>query len=213
MDFRLVYEGSLKSSGNSARHVDEKHNIRKAFHIQLAELYERHPSLRHRKTYIREEDRWTEAARKEGEHFADAGASEVETMARRFARCGFRFVPLVNKRLELVCSLDILFLRRENPGDLILRGGDVDNRIKTLLDALRLPADGSELPANCAPEADEDPFFCLLENDSLVTALNVTTDRLLTPLKPGQRENEVVLLVHVKIRATQVGLENLGLLD
>jgi hypothetical protein len=27
---------------------------------------------------------------------------------------------------------------------------------------------------------DEDPFFCLLEDDSLITEVNITTDRLLT---------------------------------
>ncbi len=64
-----------------------------------------------------------------------------------------------------------------------------------------------------APEATEDPFFCLLENDSLVTQLNVTTDRLLPPLKDGQHENEVVLIIKVKVKAAKVYVENLNLIS
>src|SRR6266849_6098917 len=52
---------------------------------------------------------------------------------------GKQFVPLVRQSLALACSLDILFLRREEPGSLILQGGDIDNRIKTLFDALKMP--------------------------------------------------------------------------
>jgi hypothetical protein len=138
-----------------------------------------------------------------GNWFPDPDTSFMETFARRFSRCGFRFVPLVNRELKLICGLEILFLRRENPGDLILRGGAIDNRIKTLLDALRIPENGTELPLNAVPDADEDPFFCLLENDSLVTDLNITTDRLLRPLRLGENENDVVLVmkIHVKARA------------
>lgn len=102
-------------------------------------------------------------------------------------------MPLVHKYQHLICGLDILFLRRENPGDLILQGGNIDNRIKTLLDALRIPNDCNEIDS--APEEGEDPFFCLLQNDSLVTELNVVTDKLLTPLKAGQHPNEVVLII------------------
>ena len=54
------------------------------------------------------------------------------------------------------------------------------------------------------------PFYCLLENDSLVTELNVTTDRLLTPLKDGQHPNEVVLIIKVKVKATMLNDYNMN---
>ena len=60
---------------------------------------------------------------------------------------GFKFAPLVNKKLELVSELDILFLRPEEPGQ-IVSGGDIDNCLKTLFDALRCPSNKHEIPNN-----------------------------------------------------------------
>ena len=52
---------------------------------------------------------------------------------------GNRFVPLVSKAGGFTCSLDILFLRRDDPEGPIESGGDIDNRLKVLLDGLRMP--------------------------------------------------------------------------
>lgn len=217
MEFRLIYEGQLKGSGNKNPRVSEKHAIRKQIHKQLAELWATHPTLRTMSSYVRPPKN---ALPREGGILiddvigrggqGDHGLTYVETMASEFNRCGYRFVPLVSKRLDFICSLNILFLRRENPGDLLAQGGDIDNRIKTLFDALRIPNNSSEVIGT--PEADENPFFCLLEDDCLVTELSVTTDRLLTPLKENQHKNEVVLIIQVKIKAVKVSIGNLSLL-
>jgi hypothetical protein len=45
-------------------------------------------------------------------------------------RGDFVFFSLVREKLNLVCDLDILFLRRDDPGKLIGGGGDLDNRIE-----------------------------------------------------------------------------------
>lgn len=213
MEFRLVYEGSLKATTTNNARVADKHAIRKQFHRQLVEFWDRHPGLLEKKTYIpTQSDKQVLENQADGIQINDPGATVYETLARQFSRCGFRFVPLVNKSFNAVCGLTILFLRRDNPGNLILPGGDIDNRIKTLLDALRVPENGSELPPNCVPEADEDPFCCLLENDSLVTELNVTTDRLLSPLKDSQRQNDVFLIIQVKVKTLKLTWENMNLL-
>jgi len=60
-------------------------------------------------------------------------------------------------------------------------GGDIDNRVKTILDALRVPAEPNAVPQGDAPRPDEVPFYCVLEDDKLVTALSVQTERLLEP--------------------------------
>jgi hypothetical protein len=98
---------------------------------------------------------------------------------------------------SLACALDILFLRRDQPGDLIKHGGDIDNRIKVLFDALRMPQDEQELTGQ-KPDVAEDPFFCLLQDDKQITEVKITTDRLLTPQASDEGINDVHLIIHVK---------------
>jgi len=107
-------------------------------------------------------------------------------------------VPIVTKAGGYSCSLRILFLRRDNPGHLIASGGDIDNRLKVLFDGLRMPDTVGELGA-LPLEADENPFFCLLEDDSLITSVTVTTDRLLIPQDTGERIHDVYLVIHATV--------------
>jgi hypothetical protein len=65
-----------------------------------------------------------------------------------------------------------------------------------LFDALRMPSNCDEVDGK--PEDDDDPFFCLLEDDRLITEVRVTTDRLLTPLASGENRNDVRLIIHVR---------------
>lgn len=121
-----------------------------------------------------------------------------EILADNYARCGYRFLPLIGSEAgDEACALDILFLRRDQPGDLVKHGGDIDNRMKVLLDSLRMPEDCSEVCGD-SPTADEDPFFCLLKDDRLVTELKIVTDRLLVPVATDERINDVYLVIHVR---------------
>jgi hypothetical protein len=125
----------------------------------------------------------------------------LEHIADENQRCGGRFVPLVRKAGGFTCSLDILFLRRDNPGGLIVKGadgGDIDNRIKVLFDGLRMPEHTPGL-GGVPLEADENPFFCLLEDDSLITSVTVTTDRLLLEKNAEEKPNDVHLIIHVTV--------------
>lgn len=88
-------------------------------------------------------------------------------------------------------------------GQLVNHGGDLDNRIKTLLDALRKPSQ-TELPADDLPTPHELPFYCLLQDDALITTLSVTTDRLLAPAPP----NDVELIILVDAHATRKSMSN-----
>jgi hypothetical protein len=118
---------------------------------------------------------------------------------------GFHWLPLVKRDSGLVCALDVLFLRRDTPGGLVKHGGDIDNRLKTFLDALRVPENKGEV-GKAIPAKDEDPFYCLLEDDSYITELNVVTDRLLVPQNSGEHVNDVHLVIAVKIKVTDVHL-------
>jgi len=117
----------------------------------------------------------------------------------------FRFIPLVSPDLHLICELQIFMLRPEPPGAIITQGGDIDNRLKTLFDALRCPHNEAELPTGISPEADEDPFFCLLEDDLLITSVSVKTDRLLAP---SQSTAEVHLDIQVETQLTRMMVGN-----
>ena len=218
MEFRLLYKGTLPAEGKSDSRAQYKHRIRKCLHKQLAELWRQHPALqRQANTKFKKlepnpdvimSDRMSYESDKIivpafGSFGDDPTAKTwVEHLADDHLRCGTRFVPMVNKAGGFTCSLDILFLRRDNPGGIIKRGadgGDIDNRIKTLFDGLKMPETVSDLGGIPIDQQEENPFYCLLEDDSLVTGLTVTTDRLLAEIVPGEKQNDVELVIHVTI--------------
>jgi hypothetical protein len=184
MQFRLIYQGSLPAANSSGKktRTKEKHDIRRVLHKQLAELWRTQVFLR--QFVERELD----------------GINHHQALARQYRRCGYDFLPLIGRAIsgvDTACALDILFLRRDPPGSLVKSGGDIDNRLKVLLDALRIPADASELRGN-TPAPDENPFYCLLEDDKLIADIRVTTDQLLTPLGADEDVNDVHLVIGVR---------------
>ena len=204
LQFRLVYQGRLPAQSQSNCRTKEKHEIRKILHKQLRELWDRHPFLSEKMRTLVSDVRVPGTPPSiTGESLIDHTGknpprrSVVQMIADDYARCGYRFVPLVNSRDGVACALDILFLRRDDPGNLIQSGGDIDNRIKVLFDALRMPQGCQEL-AGYNPTEDENPFFCLLEDDRLITEVKVTTVRLLLPAGEGEHFNDVHLVIHVR---------------
>jgi hypothetical protein len=111
------------------------------------------------------------------------------------------YVAPITRAMRMTADLKITFLRPSAPGNLIQHGGDIDNRLKTLFDALRCPA-VDEVPEAEWQEIAEaaanpnDSFRCLLEDDALISSLSVRTDRLLD-VDPNEKPNEVVLAIHV----------------
>jgi hypothetical protein len=202
MEFHLLYSGRLKASGGT----EDKHAIRKELSPQLAQLWDTHPALHQMKKL---------GIHLLGETFADetihpaniidgAATLTLDQFANQFRVGDFHFVPLVCKGFLTTCSLDILFLRSAPPGKLISESGDIDNRIKTLFDGLRMPMPGQEIVGFKPDGPQEDPFFCLLEDDSLISDFRVIGDRLLTPAtSPNRSENEVHLVIKVKINVTR----------
>jgi hypothetical protein len=214
MQFRLTYRGPLKAEGRNDGRVKEKHAIRRWLRPQLAELWRTHPFLRQfMQPHMRSRRLTTEATAATMEEMNQLlyiteydDFSMAQKMAKEYAHKGYNFLPLVGhvfKGVETACSLDILFLRRDDPGKLVTQGGDIDNRIKTLLDALKMPKPAEFHPPEPA-QPDEDPFFCLVQDDNLITEIKVTTDRLLAPLGVNEYENNVELVISV--RTSLVGL-------
>lgn len=183
MKFRLTYEGRLYSPNDRERMADHKHEIRRYLHPQLRHLWNTHAYL----SKAQKSDRMMGATR----------VNLRDWLADEFQLLGYSFVPLVTKSLSLSCSIDILHLRPSAPGALINNNGDIDNRLKTLFDALRRPDRKQELGSYAIPLPDEDPFFCLLEDDKLITQVSVETDAL---LKPGMMDiNDAMLIITITL--------------
>jgi hypothetical protein len=81
------------------------------------------------------------------------------------------------------------------------------NRLKTLFDALSMPANAQQIPSGADAEPDG-RVFCLLEDDKLITSITVTKDRLLT-MEDGS--NDVLVVVRVRPSAFRVTFANIAL--
>jgi len=186
MEFRLTYSGKLKSKSSTKAKVTQE--LRRAFHPQLKVLWDQVP-LSDVKNYVK------------------PGQPESRDDGLLVTQIGeFHFASLVSDRWSMIAEIDILFLRPSPPGALVGHGGDLDNRIKTLMDGLRVPSQ-SEIPKGDKPGEGELPFFCLLQDDALVTSLAVRTDRLLQL----RSESEVELVIHVNAKPTRRVWGNIGL--
>jgi hypothetical protein len=198
VEFRLLYEGELRPSGNKT-HALETHAIRRSFHPQLRRLWKMNTNLR---TMVENEGLAEStktgpcpADRLTMEEYFDLG---INAMGKNWHRASFDLVPLVTKKMVLHCSLDIQLLRPEGE-KYIFQQGDIDGQLKTLFDALRMPRNVEEAGGSI-PEDGETPLFCLLEDDRLITEVRVTADQLL--LLPHQREakaNDAFVLIHVRL--------------
>jgi len=159
--------------------ISQKQQIRRDFHKQLQKLWQQSPLKAFESFHV--------------------------SLSKRIS--SFLFVPLVSRQFYAIAKIDILFLRPEEPGAVVTQSGDIDNRLKTLFDALRMPKDENEIPKGDNPKEDEAFFFCLLEDDFLITSFSVISDRLLIEADPS----EVVLIIKVKIDTTKLVLGNMGL--
>jgi len=179
VELTLFYRGSLVSNGRR----DDKQRLRRCFHEQLAVFWSQGP--------IRE--------------IAESLLS-FDPDEGHLARVGqFEFAPLVLRKHCAWVALEVQMLRPGPISGVVGKSGDIDNQMKTLLDALAVPPE-TQLPEDDHPRGDESPFYCLLEDDSLVSDLKISVKELLAPTS---EPNEVILLTRCSTRATS-RLQNLG---
>ena len=178
MDFTLVYwDTTLKAANRSKGRAWEKHQIRRNLSEQLENLWKTHPSLK----------------------TLDPRGEQRDVYAKQFKIADMECVPLVLEKWSLLCELDIIFLL-SGKSQIVFDGGDIDNRLKTLLDALRRPHNGFEMPV-AAGESNPSRLYCLLEDDRLITRIRVTSDRLLTA---PDGEQEICATIRVRITGTNL---------
>lgn len=189
MELRLTYDGPLYSQQGENRlpqRVRHVHDIRKCFHKQLKNFWARHP-------YLKERD----------------PTSRQLTQFQHFMHDGFDWLPLSTEQNGTICRVEILLLRMGAPGRVIY---DMDNRLKVIFDALRKAKGPSELWIGCKgldpitpePDGSEEPFFVLLEDDSLITHAAVTSDMLLQDVKNAPEDSAVRMVITVKIQPYRI---------
>jgi hypothetical protein len=202
MKFTLTYDGELPATTKGNNRTAEKWAIRKALHPQLQELWDSSDILKSahknrliptKSSFMILEEHHSVPSSQGQLAGASLGTERLDLCAPILVKSR-KFIPLVRDTFALRCALRIKFLRKEEPGALIYQGGDMDNRLKTLFDALSVP-DGQQLIEDSdAP----DPMQCLLENDRLITGLAVDTEKLLT--RPNASIHEVRLIIDVDVR-------------
>jgi hypothetical protein len=150
--FTLTYDGPLPPSANKPK-SQEKWDIRKSFAPQLEDLWSSHPALIHIEKNERyfftgnmgsslhqrhHSDPGPLVMSEQNKARADDGEPNVMDLCRPIEKHGAWFRPLMRDSFALHCGLKILFLRKEPPGK-VYQGGDIDGRMKTLLDSLAMP--------------------------------------------------------------------------
>lgn len=182
MQFRLGYSGPLRHADINS--IKGKQTLRRQFHPQLKDHWENISLI--------------DTGVPKYQNYRDPQNEKLGLIERLG---NFEFLPLVSDATawNTVAELEILFLRPEPPGSVVKFKGDLDNRIKALIDGLRKPDNLHELPEDDSPQEGETPFFCLLQDDRLVTRLSVTADRLLAPRSPY--DVEITITVSVRARA------------
>ena len=208
MEFTLVYEGNLPASTQKKKRVDEKHRIRRHFGRQLATLWKH--DRRFRDIPL---ERIPEAIRSKRFRFDLARPIGPPThFFYRHTVRGVRFVPLVTALRFGRCDLMVRALRYEGDdfsGRLLGGQGDLDNQLKTLLDALRMPHNVNELPSRLPRQRH---CLCLLEDDALVQRLTMDTRRILTPRTRNRRDPWVSTTIDVTVTPTAAMFGNTELL-
>jgi hypothetical protein len=198
VEFILNYRGALRATQRDPRpgskikaaHWELKHQMRKDFHRQLKRQWQITPFLVERQHPP-----------------TDTKPYHIGRLADEFRQPPWRFVPLVTGRLQLFTSITILLQRLDSASSSVW-SGDIDNRIKTIIDALEVPNDNDNY-ASLSPKASEDPFFCLLEDDKYLNNVSVETNTLLdVPENVDQSYAQVQ--IRVRIRPDSLIWNNIG---
>ncbi len=159
--FTLYYRGELKSNGNAAH----KHSIRTCFHEQLERRFDIDALLQKFPSPPLQDF---------CHHYGIERESQVW-----FAH------------VDSPAELDVYMLSAGATGDLVSGGGDIDNRLKTLFDALQVP-DVNQIRAVNASLPDV--FQCAIANDKLISQIRVRSSRLLDVPADSR---EVVVVIEV----------------
>jgi hypothetical protein len=177
--FQLVYNGEIRS-GQRRGVLDKKHEMRLAFGVYLRRLWRQEKALQR---FANGLPRVPYPLRR------PAPDDDEQPFYRTESLGGYAWIPLITRRNRMMVHLDI-----ELVGDaprVLKPSGDIDNRLKVVLDSLRMVRQPSEIGTATTKGCDD--LYVLLEDDSLIHNLTVTA----TPSLGSPVENRVT--VDVKI--------------
>ena len=181
MKFKLVYVGELKINPKKRSHHLQE--IRNILSPQLKRLSEISPY--------------------------DTIKTKLEKKGKAIKRVGnAEFFPIITPDLNLLAELDIQIL---HPELLDTPRADIDNRMKTLLDALKRPQSTSELAGNLDRG---EVCYTLLDDDHLVTKMTINTSHLLytSEEKNPEHNYELLVIITVNIKASKGTPDNLAVI-
>lgn len=186
MEFTLTYTGQLLSQNADHKSVRaNKHDIRRKLSGQIERLWMQ-PPLSAEATILQpavwEKGRPRITPQRDG-HFTHY----------RIEIGGVSYIPLATDESGLIVELGVKWLRQDG-ASVLERGGDIDNRLKTLFDAMQLPQPNQVDQAN--PFMQE-TVYCLVSDDSLITGLSVATAPL---LRAPDGTNDVELHIGVSVK-------------
>lgn len=95
------------------------------------------------------------------------------------------------------------------PG-MLMKSGDIDGRMKTLFDALRMPDNKGELGGYDLPLPGEQPFYVLLQDDKLISHISIATDMLLQSTKANAGVNDARIVIAVTLKPVNQGWHNIN---
>lgn len=201
MDIALSYRGPLPNArSNGAKRA--KTQIRQQLHHQFDGL-------------CRTSDLFTEALKDDLPRATiKGGAQHAEVPSTPHGTfyfvefLGVQFVPLLSRWNHRVCEVRIELWRRSEPGEILDPGGDIDNRVKTLFDGLRMPHHEDEIDATSLTSGR---CFCLLEDDALITKLTISAHRMYRPVAGVEDSTWAELSIYVTVKATFPSLTNIPL--
>ena len=199
MRFRLLFSGEIKAHRELDIKPPHKHDIRAYLSPQLERLWKTKAGLQRYASVI-----GAKARGERGEQYPEGSLyceenrlAGLEYLADLNKKLNTRFIPLIVPTFCLRCRIDVLFLRPEDTPNHILQSGDLDNRIKTLFDAMRIPQNHEVVD-------DGKTHFVLLQDDSLISELSVVGDNLLTlPGMPRVGTSDAFAVIDVQLETTE----------
>jgi hypothetical protein len=182
LEIVLTYRGRIPSKSSSKAAIWD---MRRSFDRQLRKLWGKQPFDVLKK--------W------EDSNFA-AGAPEF-----RLRQGTQLFVPLYGSAIGVGVELDIRLLTGMPEQKAVITAGDLDNRIKRLIDALQAPAQLGEHVDDLEPDQR---WHCLVDNDSAVLGLTAKLGAYLDSDDPSESFATIV----VRPIPLRVSLANMSML-